>query len=845
MKLDSWAREAIDFHPLTAFPETPISEVIDRLLKTQASCVLAIESANSAKLVGLLSERDLLAAISSGASDTDLTVRQVMKVPTMVLNVSQAQNLSVLLDRFRQSEVRELPIVDARDRLVGLVTQKTLLQALEPETAPGNHRLRAANARLERELKSRVRAEQILEMRENRLQWQQIVLVELSKCSEFHTGNLQGALQKLTQTASHTLDVDLVSIWFYNDDRTLMECADLYELARRQHSSIMGLEVASHPKYFQSLELGKSIVTEDARRHPRLQAGISTGADRVTSVLDVPIRAAGRTIGVLGLDRIGERRPWMLEEQNFANYLAYMASLAREARDRTRAELALQQSEERYALATAQSQVGVWDWYLGGEQLYLTPNLKAMLGYADSKIPNSLKSWLDRVHPDDRKSAIAAARAYIIEGNSACEMSHRMLHRDGSTRWILWRGMAFRDLDGKLARVAGTATDITQLKQAEEALRATQQRLGYLLTSSPAVIYSRRPDGDCATTFISDNIEEILGYSADRWLTQPTFWRDRLHLEDAPRVLESLANLGEREDRVNEYRFRHRDGEYRWLRDEVRVVRDETGNSVEWIGSLIDISDRKQAEEEVRVSLAKERELNELKSRFVTMTSHEFRTPLAIIKSSAQLLERYDWERSQQLEQLGQILSASQHMTHLLDDVLTLGRAEAGKLEFDPQPLELTPFFDRLVSEICAGLGGDRIVEQIVEPPDVEIVPLMDEKLLRQILDNLLANAIKYSALGSSIRATLRYHQDRVVFQIQDRGIGIPPEDLSHLFESFHRAKNVGTIPGTGLGLAIVKRCVELHGGVIKVTSQVGIGTTFTVTLPLNSEREHEENFSH
>ena len=837
MRLDPSLHSAIDRHPLTVFPETPVSEAIARLLETDRSCVLVVESPDSPKLVGGLSDRDLFGLLASGKNCDRLPVRAVMKEPTTVLETSIAQNVSVLLDRFHQTELSYLPIVDADGSLVGVVTQKTLLQAIDPKTLKNIDRLQETNTRLQQKLKSRIRAEQALEMRENRLQWQQIVLVELSKCSEFHTGNLKAALEKLTQTASHTLDVERVSIWFYNDDRTYLECADLYELDRRQHSAGMVLEVASHPKYFHTLELGKSIVSKESN-HPRLQA---VAAD---SRLDVPIRAAGQTIGVLGLDRIGKNRPWMLEEQNFANYLAYMASLAREARDRILAETALQQSEERYALATAQSQVGVWDWYLGGDRIYLTPNLKAMLGYSNGEIPHSFKSWLAGVHPADRKSTIAAVRAYFKGDRSLCEMSHRMLHRDGRICWILWRGMAFRDLDGKLARVAGTATDITQLKEAEEALRSTQQRLGYLLTSSPAVIYSRRPDRDYSTTFISDNIEEILGYSAAQWLAEPTFWRDRLHPSDAPAVLASLADLGEREYHVNEYRFRHRDGEYRWLRDEVRVVRDGVGNSVEWIGSSIDISDRKQAEEEVRVALEKERELNDLKSRFVTMTSHEFRTPLAIIKSSGQLLERYEWERAQQLEQLGQILSAAQHMTHLLDDVLTLGRAEAGKLNFDPQPLELTPFCERLVSEIRAGLGGDRTIELSIEAADRTILPVVDEKLLRQILDNLLANAIKYSLPGSPIRAALRYHRDRVIIQIQDRGIGIPPEDLPHLFESFHRAKNVGTIPGTGLGLAIVKRCVELHGGAIEVTSKVSVGTTFSVTLPFNSARKHEENIS-
>ncbi|MDP8965695.1 MAG: HAMP domain-containing histidine kinase, partial [Cyanobacteriota bacterium] len=264
---------------------------------------------------------------------------------------------------------------------------------------------------------------------------------------------------------------------------------------------------------------------------------------------------------------------------------------------------------------------------------------------------------------------------------------------------------------------------------------------------------------------------------------------------------------------------------------------------------------RKQAEGEIRKALEKEKELTELKSRFISMTSHEFRTPLTTIQSSAELLERYSqkWTPERKLTHLHRIQTSVKHMTKLLNDVLIIGKAEAGKLKLTPAPLELEKFCRDLVEELqlndtnqhaiaftCSwqletgglgqpGQGGISNAPLSSQFP----IPCMDEKLLRQILENLLSNAIKYSPTGSTVDFTLSCFSDRAIFQIRDRGIGIPAEDQQRLFETFHRATNVGTIAGTGLGLAIVKKCVDIHQGQVVVESEIGVGTTFTVTLPI------------
>lgn len=252
---------------------------------------------------------------------------------------------------------------------------------------------------------------------------------------------------------------------------------------------------------------------------------------------------------------------------------------------------------------------------------------------------------------------------------------------------------------------------------------------------------------------------------------------------------------------------------------------------------VLDITERKSFEAEMRKALEKEKELNQLKSGFVSMVSHEFRNPLNTISTSAQLLERYSnkWSQDQQSDFLRRIKEAVGRMTQLLDDVLIIGISEAGKLKFNPAPLNLSSLCRTIVAEIKFSTGNDRNITFVThdECRTVE----MDEGLLRHILTNLLSNAIKYSPASSTVDFELTCRDEVAIFQIKDRGIGIPKEDLEKLFESFQRAKNVGKIPGTGLGLTIVKQCVDLHGGAIALASEVGVGTTFTVTIPFQNSQ--------
>ena len=265
------------------------------------------------------------------------------------------------------------------------------------------------------------------------------------------------------------------------------------------------------------------------------------------------------------------------------------------------------------------------------------------------------------------------------------------------------------------------------------------------------------------------------------------------------------------------------------------VLLDAQGKVKYIIATGLDITERKRAEE-VRLALEKERELSALRLRFFSMASHEFRTPLSTILLSAQSLEVSveNWTPSQRLKNIHRIQSATKHMTQLIEDILTINRAETGKLDFDPCPIDLRGLVGKIVAEMQQHLrvrpdreGGIRF-ESVGEVRPIAV----DVKLMRSILTNLLSNAIKYSPDGGEVACILTTQKDGIVLEIIDRGMGIPEADRDRLFEAFHRGGNVDFIPGSGLGLTVVQKCVELHGGQIRIASEEGVGTTIWVSLP-------------
>ncbi len=239
-------------------------------------------------------------------------------------------------------------------------------------------------------------------------------------------------------------------------------------------------------------------------------------------------------------------------------------------------------------------------------------------------------------------------------------------------------------------------------------------------------------------------------------------------------------------------------------------------------------------ERQLRQKLAQEKELSQLKSRIITNVSHEYRTPLMTILSSAELLEayRHRWDEEKQQKHFERIRNTVLHMTELIDDVLFVNQAELDKLEFQPKYLNPVNFIRELIEELRVSFDSKCDLKFNSEGNYDKSV--LDAKIFRQIVYNLISNAIKYSPPGGLVKIKLVGELNQLKLQVSDEGIGISLEDQDSIFDSFNRGSNVGNIKGSGLGLAIVKQCLDIHGGKIDFYSELGIGSSFTVTLPYN-----------
>ncbi|HAG82998.1 MAG TPA: hypothetical protein DCL61_18015 [Cyanobacteria bacterium UBA12227] len=289
-------------------------------------------------------------------------------------------------------------------------------------------------------------------------------------------------------------------------------------------------------------------------------------------------------------------------------------------------EAILRQTQERYELVAEASNDGLWDWNLNTDRIYYSPRWKKTLGFEDDQISDRATEWFYRIHPDDRGRATVAFQDYIQGLTPTFELEHRLLHNDGTYRWILSRGACLSTADGQPWRMIGSNQDITECKQANSTLRLTQERLQYLLSHSPAVLYSCKVLGNYSMTFMSENAAAIIGYHASEFLADDGLWTSRIHPNDAPRIFANLPKLFESGHHVHEYRFQHKNGQYRWMHDELKLIRDEAGEPLEIVGFGIDITEQKLSE------IILQQQTKALQDTHQRLRFHVENSPLAVVE---------------------------------------------------------------------------------------------------------------------------------------------------------------------------------------------------------------------
>lgn len=392
------------------------------------------------------------------------------------------------------------------------------------------------------------------------------------------------------------------------------------------------------------------------------------------------------------------------------------------------------------------------------------------------------------------------------------------------------------DSEGNVVKIAVWVIEFTERKQAVDALKASEEKFRELAENIDDVFWISRGE---EVLYISPAFEKIFGRSCESIYNRPRTFLDIIHPDDLAGVFKSLRSEKYMKDGIfnEEYRIIHTNGSVLWISARTFPI-FKNGKLIRTVGIAEDISLRKKAEEDIQMALRKEKELSGLKSRFISLVSHEFRTPLGLILSSSELLEIYGdkWGEEKKSVHFSRIKKAVENLTSLLTDVMTISKEDSGMLKVTPIRIELVNFLKEIIEE--AKSSAEEYPTIHFSTINTKIIITADEKLLRHIFINLLSNAIKYTDIEKNIYVKLSTENDLVLCEIADEGIGIEKEDMKELFDPFSRGRNIGKVGGSGLGLAIVRKSVDLHHGKISFNSKPGKGTSFMVELPIEYTEE-------
>ncbi|MEB3228836.1 MAG: PAS domain-containing protein [Synechocystis sp.] len=426
----------------------------------------------------------------------------------------------------------------------------------------------------------------------------------------------------------------------------------------------------------------------------------------------------------------------------------------------------------------------------------------------------------------------------IASGQPLLGLEETFTDAQGNQLMIETNKAPLRDSNGEIIGLVGMFQDVTHRRQTEQENISLKERLEFLLAANPAIIYSAQLNAQFSTTFISQNVESTLGYAPADFLNPPDFWVSRIHPQDLDCIPKDLDSLLEGINLTREYRFRHCEGHYIWLRDEFRLVRDQKGNPLEIVGYVADISALKQAEQELRVAKEAAELANRAKGEFLALMSHEIRTPINGVLGLTHLALQTKPHATLQ-DYLLKIQESGESLLQLINNILDFSKIEANRLDLESAPLNLGRVMTKIDSLLRPKAAEKGVALRFVLDANLPELVLGDELRLSQVMMNLVGNAVKFTDEGQVAIAAnvVETRADHITLKIivEDTGIGIAPDKHRHLFEAFTQADNFISrqYSGTGLGLSICKRLVDLMGGTIEVFSEEGWGSRFTVTLDL------------
>jgi PAS domain S-box-containing protein len=509
---------------------------------------------------------------------------------------------------------------------------------------------------------------------------------------------------------------------------------------------------------------------------------------------------------------------------------------------RKQAEARLRESEERLELVLEGSQLGFWDWDIVTGKVHRNSQWAAMLGYTLPEVEFSVKQWTDLHHPDDRAAAWKSIQDHLEGRTDIHRIEYRLRTKDGQYKWILdCARVVKRDAQGRPLRMSGTHTDITERKQAEEELKESEERFRQITETICEVFYVYDPRAE-KFLYVSPAYEMLWQEPVQKVYDDPRSFTRAVHPEDKERFFEAVRRERENSEYFNlQYRILRSDGTVRYMHSRNYPICDASGAEYRVVGIAEDITERKQAEEELARRTQELTRSNAELEHFAHVASHDLQEPLRMVSSFMGLLaERYRGQLDADADEfIGFAIDGAQRMQRLISGLLDYSRV--GTRGRPLRPTDATTALNDALWNLNLAIqdAGATITSDPL--PTV----MADHDQLAQVFQNLIANGIKFRGaepphVQISARQTFEVSETSKVlgtkvwqFSVRDNGIGIAAGDIGRIFGIFQRLHSQAEYPGTGIGLATCKKIVERHGGRIWVESEVGQGTTFYFTIPV------------
>jgi PAS domain S-box-containing protein len=549
----------------------------------------------------------------------------------------------------------------------------------------------------------------------------------------------------------------------------------------------------------------------------------------ILSYLFTPIFSDDKFWGWIGYDDCKTEKKWIDYEVYALHTVAKNIGI-RLNQDKTNSKLEAHLAQFDFYLKG--SNQGMWEWDIITNKTTFSYNWAGMLGYNLDEIEQTFEFWRKNVHPEEINKIELDLSDYINGKTNSFEGIGRMKHKKGHYVWIKYSGLVIRNIIGNPIKVLGTHIDISEIKEKEHQLELSEEKFRFIAENTTDLITQHYKDG--TFSYVSNSSKDIIGYTPEELIHRSPY--EFIHPDDLVLMQNSHRDIGEKlELKAVTYRFKKKDNSFIWLESTSKIFHNNKQEIIGMQSSSRDISERIKATEEMRLTLIKEKELNELKSKFVSMASHQFRTPLTIIYSNAELIDiksKMNGEKNN--DYLGLITSKIKNevdrLTELMNNILIFGKHELEETKKDIKEIDFNSFINNIIETYFSHEADGRKIKIIIEGKKRKIVT--DETLLTHIVTNLVNNSFKYSANKPEPLLNITYLKTKIRIEVVDYGIGIPAKEMQYLFTSFFRATNTNTFKGSGLGLTLVKQFTELLNGKISIKSKENLGTNITLMLP-------------